>query len=110
MIITAIMKINNIYSTKMEINNIYSMKIIMIIMIIMNLMIITKTIKVNLIENTISIVSLNVKNIKANTCYINELLKDNDILFVQEHWLNNKEIDRMYNYLTDDRHNLIFNS
>ena len=51
-----------------------------------------------IMSNICSISSLNTKNIKANTCYTNSLLQTNDIIFFQEHWLNNKEIEKMDHY------------
>ena len=42
-------------------------------------------------NHTISIASLNIQNIKSNKPYLQELLKQHDIVCVQEHWLFNYE-------------------
>ncbi len=50
-------------------------------------------------QNILNIMSINCKNIKSNGLFINEMLLSPDIVFLQEHWLNNKEIDKMEKFI-----------
>jgi hypothetical protein len=55
--------------------------------------------------NKLKITTLNCKNIKANYMYIEKLIKMNDIVFIQEHWLHNREIDKLDEYLNMEKTN-----
>jgi hypothetical protein len=47
----------------------------------------------------IKILTLNCKNLKSNVEYINEEIENHDIIFIQEHWLNEIEINNINDYI-----------
>jgi hypothetical protein len=53
--------------------------------------------------NKLKIPTLNCKNIKANYMYKEKLIKINDIVFIQEHWLHNREINKLDEYLNMEK-------
>ena len=52
-------------------------------------------------NHTITIASLNIQNIKSNKPYLQELLKQHDIVCIQEHWLFNYEQNWVKNNFSD---------
>jgi exonuclease III len=49
--------------------------------------------------------TINCKNIRNNFMYINEELEKQDIIFIQEHWLNEYEIHNLHQYINSYNHN-----
>ena len=56
-------------------------------------------------KDKIKITTLNCKNIKANYIYIENLIKTNNMVFVQEHWLHNKETDKVDEFINMEKTN-----
>ena len=52
-------------------------------------------------NNTLSMASINIQNIKSNTQYLQALLKEHDIICIQEHWLFNYEQNWINNNIKD---------
>jgi hypothetical protein len=46
-------------------------------------------------QNILNLMIVNCNNIKSNGLFVNEMLLSHDIVFLQEHSLNSKEIDKM---------------
>ncbi len=47
----------------------------------------------------IKILTFNCKNLKSNVEYINEEIENHDIIFIQDHWLNEIEINNINDYI-----------
>ena len=45
------------------------------------------------------VATINIDNIKSNLCYVHELLKNSNILLVQEHWLHRFEVNLLQDLL-----------
>ena len=61
-------------------------------------------------QNILNIMSVDCKNIKSNSLFINEMLLSHDIVFLHEHWLNSKEIDKMEKFINSKHHDTYFKS
>ena len=55
-----------------------------------------------------SLLSYNCHNIKSNYVYIQELLKENEIVFICEHWLAVEEEYILKDIFSEDKHQIIF--
>ena len=60
---------------------------------------------INIEYKTLKIMTINCKNIRNNFMYINEELEKQDIIFIQEHWLNEYEIHNLQQYINLHNHN-----
>ena len=62
----------------------------------------------NTLMDNVSIVGFNTQGMKSNSMYVNSLLIDNDIIFLNEHWLSNAEKHILEN-MCKHSHTIMFN-
>lgn len=60
--------------------------------------------------NAHRLVSINCKNLKENFLCVNSLIENNELVFLQEHWLNEQQINTLDEIIEFNNHNAYFDT